>query len=83
MYEDLRSGFVLTPSHFLVSNRKLGLVPQIMSIILKMKICNLIVKILLQNLLKVGRKANDIWTHFGNLERRVFNESKREITIDA
>ena len=25
VYEDLRSGFVLTPSHFLVSNRKLGL----------------------------------------------------------
>ena len=25
MYEDLGSGFVLTPSHFLVSNPKLGL----------------------------------------------------------
>ena len=25
VYEDFRSGFVLTPSHFLVTNKKLGL----------------------------------------------------------
>ena len=49
-----------------------------MSIILKMKISNLTVKILLQNLLKVGRKANDIWTHFGNFGKEEYLISLRE-----
>ena len=58
VYKDLDSGFISTRSHFLVSNRKIVL--QTMLIILKMKFSNLIVKNLLQKLLKVGKKVNDI-----------------------
>ena len=63
VYGDFNSGFVLTPSHFLVSNRNLGI-----------SFCSdnddhsdpefQIDK--QPNWLNIGRKDKNIWTYFGN-----------------